>query len=82
MKTTWYKKVFIALGIVSLAGIAFTAFSGVTMLLWNHILPGVFHIGAITIWQAAGILLLSRILFGGFKGRGGMHNGWRKKSYS
>ena len=54
------------------------AFSTVVMLLWNGILPAVLHVGMITFWQAAGLLLLARILFGGFKGRrhymgGGCH---------
>lgn len=39
------------------------------MLLWNNVLTPVLHVGALSIWQAAGILLLSKILFGGFKGR-------------
>jgi Ca2+/H+ antiporter, TMEM165/GDT1 family len=38
------------------------------MLLWNALLPGIFHnIGTITYWQAFGIFILSRILFGGFR---------------
>ena len=47
-------------------------FSAVFMLLWNAVLPAVLHVGAITIWQAAGILLLSRILFG--RSRRGLHH--------
>ena len=50
-----------------LAGI--TAFTAVVMLLWNSILPVVLHAGAITFWQAAGLLILARLLFGGFRGR-------------
>ncbi len=29
----------------------------------------------VSFWQAAGLLVLSKILFGGFRGRGG-HHGW------
>lgn len=47
----------------------FTAFSGLTMLLWNGILPAVLHVSVITFWQAAGILLLARLLLGGRRGR-------------
>jgi hypothetical protein len=36
------------------------------MLLWNALLPGIFGLSGINYWQAAGLLLLSRILFGGF----------------
>ncbi len=69
MKKTWIRKVPIVLAIAA-AGVF--VFSGVVMLLWNGILPPVLHIGAITLWQAAGILLLCRLLFGGMRGRRGM----------
>ena len=72
MKKTWARK---APKFIALALLAATALTGVVMLLWNNILTGVLHVGAITFLQAAGILLLSKILFGGFKGRamGGWH---------
>lgn len=38
--------------------------------LWNAILPAVLGVKAISFIQAMGILLLSKILFGGFHGRG------------
>ena len=80
MNTKLLKRAFFAIGIIGLAGLAVFTFSGVVMLLWNHILVSILHIGVITLWQAAGILLLSRILFGGFSRRGrGMHMGWKKK---
>lgn len=41
------------------------------MWLWNTILPGVIGVKAITYWQAAGIFVLSKILFGHFGGGGG-----------
>lgn len=45
----------------------------IVMLLWNKILPGLVHVGFITYWQSVGLLVLSKILFGGFNwiGRGG-----------
>ena len=43
-------------------------FGSVVMLLWNGILPALFGFPAITFWQALGILVLSKILFGGFGG--------------
>jgi len=49
--------------IVFLAG-----FSAIVMLLWNNILAGVLHVSTITFWQALGIFVLSKILFGGFRG--------------
>ena len=51
----------IAIGIVAIA-----VFVLVVMLLWNWLLPSIFGIAAINYWQALGILVLSKILFGGF----------------
>ena len=49
--------------------IAFVFLGGLAvMLLWNAILPAVLGISVITFWQAVGILALSKILFGGFRG--------------
>ncbi|MEJ7823216.1 MAG: hypothetical protein WKF85_12900 [Chitinophagaceae bacterium] len=45
----------------------FLVFTSIVMLLWNAILPAVLHINTLTFWQAAGLLVLCRILFGGFK---------------
>lgn len=35
--------------------------------LWNWIMPAVFGLGMITFWQAIGILILGRLIFGGFR---------------
>jgi hypothetical protein len=45
--------------------VVFAAVSAIVMLLWNAISPVISVISVINYWQAAGILLLSRILFGG-----------------
>ena len=56
-----------------IAGIA--ALGGVVMLLWNWLVPALFFAAQpVGYWQALGILLLSKILFGGF--RGGWHGRW------
>jgi hypothetical protein len=39
----------------------------VVMLLWNAILPDLVGVKPIRFWQAIGLLILSRILFGGFR---------------
>lgn len=44
------------------------ALTGLVMLLWNCILPDVIGVKEINYWQAMGILILSKILFGGFRG--------------
>jgi hypothetical protein len=45
-------------------------FGELVMHLWNWLLPGLFGLHTIGFWQALGLLLLSRILFGGFGGHG------------
>ena len=42
------------------------ALSGAAMFLWNAILPATLHLPIINYWQALGLLVLSKILFGGF----------------
>lgn len=39
----------------------------IIMNLWNAILPEVLNAAVITYWQALGLFILSRILFGGFR---------------
>ena len=83
MKTMIIKRVF--LGIVVLA-----AFSAAVMLLWNFLIPGIFGWGTLSFWQALGLFILARILFGGFgghrmmmgkmhgKGKNHIHEKWMK----
>src|SRR5262245_44167980 len=65
-----------ALRFLLFAVIAVTVLSVVVMGLWNWLMPTLFGMRAITFWQAVGVLVLSRILFGRFGGPGRrMH--WR-----
>ena len=65
------------LGWVILFVIAFIGIIGfVTMYLWNWLMPYLFGLPEITFLQAAGLLLLAKILFG-FGGKGG----WNKHKY-
>jgi hypothetical protein len=81
MRKVFYKGrfIFIPLGIV-----AFSALAGfVVMLLWNALMPVIFHLGIITFWQALGLFILCKLLFGFGKGgpRGGFRGGpgpWMK----
>ncbi|MCY7357942.1 MAG: hypothetical protein LH609_10850 [Rudanella sp.] len=72
MKPFWIRKAakffFFALLLVALTG-------WVVMSLWNALLPTILGVTTITFWQALGLLVLSRILFGGW-GRGG--GGWQR----
>ena len=56
---------------VLLAIVMFFAVSAIVMLLWNWLLPAIFGVKTITFLQAIGILILSKILFGGFGGKKG-----------
>jgi len=78
MKNFWIKK---GLMMVTFFTAAILFFTAVVMGLWNAILPAVLGVKAITYLQALGILVLSKILFGGF-GRGwqgGRGHEWKQK---
>lgn len=66
-------------GKAALVLVAIGALGWGVMLLWNWVMPALF-VGARTIdfAHALGVLVLSRILFGGFRGHGG---GWRHKRH-
>jgi hypothetical protein len=51
----------------------------VVMSLWNWLMPALFGWHLINFWQAVGILVLSKILFGGFRGHPGRHLYWRRR---
>ena len=61
----------------------FLVFGFLVKALWNWLMPPLFGLHMITFWQAFGILLLSKILFGGFRaGPGGYSNrGWRRRMF-
>ena len=56
-------------------------FSAAVMLLWNWLIPAIFGLSAISFWQALGILILSKLLFGSFRFRHGKHGGWKRCDY-
>jgi len=68
---------FIILGAIAAAGFAFV-FGYFVMLLWNWLMPELFGLAIINFWQAAGIVLLARLIFGGFKHG---HDHSKKDSY-
>ena len=65
---------FAVMGAVAVADLGF-----VVMSLWNGLLPPIFGIKTIHFWQAMGLLLLARILFGGFSHRHGHNWGHRRR---
>lgn len=65
-------------GMIILIPLCIGLLTFVVMSLWNGILVPVLNINAVTFWQALGIFVLSKILFGGFRGgRGGGCGGKR-----
>lgn len=61
-------------GLLGILGFAVFAVLGgiVIMLLWNWLMPLLFQIPTITFWQAVGIAILARLLFGN------AHHGWHR----
>ncbi|ACT96153.1 hypothetical protein [Dyadobacter fermentans] len=51
--------------------IAALGFGAIVQWLWNAVLPAAANFNTITYWQAVGLFVLCKILFGGFKGPGG-----------
>lgn len=64
---------------ILIAVVMFGVFGAATMLLWNGLIPDIFHGPFITFWQAIGLLVLSHILFHGFGGR--MHGDWSHRHW-
>lgn len=64
-----------------LAMLLFIAIGGeVVRLLWNWLLPPLFGWRQLTFWQALGMLVLCRILFGGFGLHGSNRSSFRRRS--
>jgi hypothetical protein len=66
-----------ALKFLAFALLAVTVVSAVVMSLWNWLMPALFGLRVITFWQALGLLVFSRILFGRFGRPGRAH--WRHR---
>ena len=65
MHNTHFKVKWFIRGLV-FGTVAITVFSFIVMLLWNWLMPTIFSLTEITFWQAAGLLILSKIIFSGF----------------
>ena len=63
MKRYWIFKAIV------LAILAILALSAVVMTLWNWLIPRLMNGPSVSLWEAMGLLVLSKILFGNF-GRG------------
>ena len=60
-------------GGITLAVLFALLFGWLVQLLWNWLMPTLFSLKAITYWQAFGIVVLAKILFGGFSPHHGSH---------
>ena len=78
MRRFWMMK---GLAFIVCAPALVAALSLVVMLLWNALIPSLFAGPLIGFWQAAGLLVLCRLLFGGFRPHGGHHHGWRQRAW-
>jgi hypothetical protein len=75
MRERWIRH---ALKIAALLIVAVGVLGLAVMMLWNWLVPSLFGGPTIGFWQAVGVLVLSRILVGGFRG-GGHHEHWRHR---
>ena len=70
-----------AVKIAFFAVIVVAVVSFAVMSLWNALMPNIFAVRAITFWQALGLLVLSKLLFGGFRPYGGGGRHWRRRMF-
>lgn len=78
------KKILLAILIIPIVVVGFIY---IVMSLWNWLIPDLFNGPYLNFWQAGGLLLLSKILFGGFKGGSDKHHkggcgpgrGWKNR---
>ncbi|MFL6450408.1 MAG: hypothetical protein ACJ746_22410 [Bryobacteraceae bacterium] len=68
-----------AIKVTFLAVLAVGIVTFVVMSLWNALMPGIFALRTISFWQALGLLVLSKLLFGGFRPSGGGNRHWRRR---
>lgn len=67
-----------ALKFVAIAIVAAALLGTIVMALWNMLIPPLFGLHRLNVWQALGLLVLSRVLFGRF-GRPSGHWGFGRR---
>src|SRR5271157_1463650 len=81
MENGWVKRNKWIFVVAPLAMVLFVWIGGeVVMYLWNGLLPSLFGWPQVTFWQALGLLVLCRILFGGLGCHGSDRSPSRRKS--
>jgi hypothetical protein len=79
MRRFW---IFRGLRLMAFGALALALLGYVVMTLWNAVLPAVTGLHAITFVQGLGLLVLSRILFGGLRGWGRRGGHWRARMHA
>ncbi|WP_039058401.1 hypothetical protein [Enterobacter sp. Bisph1] len=64
-----------------IGAVVFIVLGLLVMSLWNALLPAILGVKSIGFWQALGVLVLSRILFGGLGFHGGMFGMARRRMH-
>jgi uncharacterized membrane protein len=66
---------------LAILGMALFVFIGgqIVKALWNSLLPPLFGWHTVTFWQALGLLVLCRVLFGGWSSHGGGRSRMRER---
>ena len=72
---TWHIVGHVAVGLV-FAVVFALVFGLLVKFIWNSLMPGIFNLKEITYWQAFGIIILAKLLFGGIGHR--HHDRWGK----
>src|SRR5262249_52147502 len=79
MKRNWIEKTIrTAIKIAVIGTIALTLFGFVGMSLWNWLMPSLFKLPVIDFWQALGLVILCKILFGSLHSHQDKQPRWRR----
>ena len=73
------RRIYRVLKIALIGTLAIGIFGFLTMELWNWLMPALFGWHPLSFWKALGLLVLCRILFGGFRGGPGHGMHWRRR---
>ncbi len=73
------KKVLMIIGFAILGAGLIVLMGFVIMWLWNWLMPMIFNLPQLNYWQAVGVFILSKIIFGGFGGGSSNESGHKSK---
>ncbi len=76
MHTNWFARL---LQILIVLLIVIAGFGQAVLQLWNHLMPQIFGLPALTFWQAVGLMALAWILFGSWRGTRYLGGAWSQR---